>query len=347
MKRASFAVPGDLTTPTGGYAYDRRVIDELRAMGWTVDVIDLGAHFPFPSPEQRDAAHRLLTAAPRGPLIVDALAYSVMPESAAALASTHRLIPLVHHPLALEAGLSASQVTGLRESERAALAAAHRVIANSAFTADLLIKDYGVPTGHITIAEPGTDRAEAAPGSGSDIVQLLSVGSVTPRKGYDILVAALAKVADLPWRLTIAGATTHSREAMALVERMVEQARLGQRIKFTGALSDDALAAAYRFADMYVFASRLEGYGMAAASALAHGLPLVGTRGGALADTIGQAGLLVPSDDVNALADALRQAIGDADKRRGLRVAARNAAQRLPTWRNTAEQFVAAIEAAA
>lgn len=347
MKRASFAVPGDLATPTGGYAYDRRVIEELRAMGWTIDVIDVGAHFPFPSPEQRSAAHGLLMAAPPGPLIVDALAFGAMPESAAALAQSHRLIPLVHHPLALEAGLSVAQINALRQSERTALAAAHRVIANSHFTHDLLVKDYGVPTDRIAIAEPGTDRAEWSTGSGSDSVQLLSVGSVTPRKGYDVLVAALAKVSDLPWRLTIAGATNHSREAMALVERMIEQARLTQRIKFTGALSDDALAAAYRFADMYVFASRLEGYGMAAASALAHGLPLVGTRGGALADTIGSAGLLVPANDVSALADALRQAIGDEDRRRALRVAARNAAQHLPSWRNTAEKFVAAIEAAA
>jgi glycosyltransferase involved in cell wall biosynthesis len=347
VKHATFAVPGDLATPTGGYAYDRRAIDELRALGWSIDVLDIGAHFPHPTAAQRaDAQQRLAAASPQSSLIVDGLAFGAMPDGAAALAQTHTLIALVHHPLAMEQGLSAEQAAVLRTSERAALAAARGVIATSAFTARILTADYGVPPDKITVAEPGTDRAEWATGSSSDTVHLLTVGSVVPRKGYDTLVAALAKVADLPWQLTIVGDTTRSREFTAQLERMIEQARLGQRIKFTGALDDGALAAAYRFADMFVLASRLEGYGMAAAEAISYGLPLVGTRGGALIDTIGETGLLVPPDDIAALADALRTAISDPDTRLRLRVASRSAAQRLPTWRNTAEKVVRAIEAA-
>jgi hypothetical protein len=119
MKRVMFAVPGDLATPTGGYAYDRRVIAELRALGWQVDALDIGDSFPRPDDIARAAARRKLLATPaRVPLVVDGLALGVIPEVAAELARTRPVIALVHHPLALETGVSEVEAQGLRASER-------------------------------------------------------------------------------------------------------------------------------------------------------------------------------------------------------------------------------------
>ena len=114
----------------------------------------------------------------------------------------------MHHPLALEAGLSESQAAALRSSERAALSAVQGVIVTSAATARLVAADYGVPAESITVARPGSDPAPSAPGSRDGIVRLLSVGAVVPRKGFDVLIAALATLGDLPWQLTIAGDRT-------------------------------------------------------------------------------------------------------------------------------------------
>src|SRR3954471_5029180 len=70
--RLAFAVPGDLATPTGGYRYDRRVIEELRRLGWQVDVYNIGDGFPFPSSVQRAAALAILSAVPAGcPIVLD------------------------------------------------------------------------------------------------------------------------------------------------------------------------------------------------------------------------------------------------------------------------------------
>jgi glycosyltransferase involved in cell wall biosynthesis len=347
VKHATFVVPGDLTTPTGGYTYDRRVVGELRAMGWDIDVIDIGDHFPRPTWEQCAEAQKLLEAAPAtSPMIIDGLAFGTMPKSAAALARTHKLIALVHHPLALETGLSQADAAAFRVSECAALAMTRHVITNSTFTANALTADYEVAPQNITIAEPGTDRTDWSVGSASDTIQLLTVGAVVPRKGYDLLVAALADLTDLPWRLDIVGDTTRSPQTVARVQTAIDEAGLGERILLTGALPDDALAQAYKFADVFVLASHLEGYGMAAAGAIAHGMPLVATRGGALVDTVAQSGMLV-APNVAELSAALRKAISDPETREQLRAAARASAQRLPTWRNTAEKFVEAIEAAA
>ena len=139
MRRVAFAVPGDLATQTGGYAYDRRMIRELEVLGWSVDVVNLGGGFPYPSAEEREDARTRLAGVSVGyPIIVDGLSFGVLPDVAAELSRDHALIALVHHPLALESGLSAAQAEAFRASERAALARARHVIVTSAATARLL-----------------------------------------------------------------------------------------------------------------------------------------------------------------------------------------------------------------
>jgi glycosyltransferase involved in cell wall biosynthesis len=96
---------------------------------------------------------------------------------------------------------------------------------------------------------------------------------------------------------------------------------------------------------MFVLASRFEGYGMALAEAIAHGLPVVSTRAGAIPDTIpADTGLLVPPNDVAALAQALRRLICDRAERRRLAMNASAAAAHLPTWQDSARLFAGAIE---
>ena len=117
MRRVAFAVPGDLATPTGGYAYDRRMIGELERLGWSVDLINLGDGFPQPSRDERELAREWLMQIPAGvPIIIDGLAFGILPEVAAELSSDHPLVALVHHPLASESGLSVTQAEDFRAS---------------------------------------------------------------------------------------------------------------------------------------------------------------------------------------------------------------------------------------
>lgn len=349
VRRVVFAVPGDLATPTGGYVYDRRIIMELRRLGCQVDVIDLGDGFPHPTAEIKAAAWTRLAGAPAGcPIVIDGLAFGVLPEAARELCERNPLVALVHHPLALETGLSPANAQALQDSERTALAAASGVVATSRSTAKLLIHDYGVAAGRITVAPPGTDRAAQAAGSHDGIVRLLSVGSVVPRKGFDVLIAALAILADRPWRLTIAGDLTRGPAEAERLDADIARHGLGGRIDRFGALPPDRIAELYAGADLFVLASRHEGYGMAFAEALAHGLPVIGTTAGAIPDTVPpRAGILVAPDDVDALAGALRRLIDNSDERRSLAADAHAAAQKLPTWPESARLFAGALEALA
>jgi glycosyltransferase involved in cell wall biosynthesis len=345
-----FAVPGDLDTPTGGYAYDKRMIAELRALGWRVDALNIGEGFPHPSAATRAKAEALLAAVPKGrPIVIDGLAFGVLPEVAERLGASHPLIALVHHPLALETGVGPDEAAALRDSERAALSAARAVVANSATTARVLSGDYGVPADRITVAPPGTDRPAVAIAPrahhDADEVALLAVGSAVPRKGYDVLCAALAELSAVRWRLTIAGDMGRDPATAARLKGDIARFGLGDKVRIEDAVTPDRLATLYARADLFVLPSRYEGFGMAFAEAIAHGLPVIGTTAGAIPDVVPpSAGILVPPDDHAAFAAALRRLIADRAERARLSAGARAASAQLPTWRGSAALFSAAIE---
>jgi glycosyltransferase involved in cell wall biosynthesis len=304
------------------------MIAELPALGWQPRVLDLGEGFPRPTAAVRAAAGASLAArTAAAPIVIDGLAFGVLPEVAETLSSTHRLVAVVHHPLALETGLSAGEAAALGASERAALVRAHRVIATSAATARLLVSDYGVPAGRLTVIRPGTDQIAACPRERAGPMAMLAVGAVVPRKGYDVLVAALAKLRDLSWRLTIVG--DHGRSPETARRLFIEIARLDLLggIDFAGAVAP-------------VLASHFEGYGMAYSEAIAHGVPVVGTTAGAIPDTVPRgAGMLLPPGNVDALAAALRLLIENPAARDLLAAGARAAAATFPSWAQSAELF--------
>jgi glycosyltransferase involved in cell wall biosynthesis len=346
VRGVTFAVPGDIATSTGGYAYDRRIIAELRRRGWDVDLLPLGDGFPALSVDQIAIAQaRLPAIATDRPVVIDGLAFAVLPEAAALLHARQPVVALIHHPLACETGLRPDRVQQLEDSERRALAAAHLVLTTSRPTADLLVARFGVPPERIEVILPGTDRVPRATGSGGPLVELLSVAAIVPRKGFDLLVDALAQVTDLPWRLTIAGDRERDPGAVARLDAAVARHGLGDRIKCRGAVSSAELAELYARADLFVLASHFEGYGMAYAEAIAHGLPIIGTTGGAIPDTVpAAAGRLVRPGDIEALAQALRDMIGIDVHRHALAAGARAAAAALPSWAESGRHFGLALE---
>jgi glycosyltransferase involved in cell wall biosynthesis len=344
VRQVFFAVPGDLATPTGGYRYDRRIIAELPALGWGAEVVNLGDGFPYPTADTRATACARLSALARGrPVVIDGLAFGVLPDAAEALRASHSLVALVHHPLALESGLSATESASLHASERSALGCARHVIATSATVARLLVEHYGVPSGTVSVVEPGTDRVSTAPRNGAGVVKLLAVGSVIPRKGYDVLIAALARLRHLPWQLVIAGDCGRSPQTYRQVKGEIGRLGLAERVSLLGAVAFDELAPLYASADLFVLPSRFEGYGMAYAEAIAHGVPVVGTTAGAIPDTVpAAAGVLVAPDDIEALAVALQRVIENPADRERLAAGARAAT--FPSWPQQAALFARLLE---
>ncbi|HUF56943.1 MAG TPA: glycosyltransferase, partial [Thermohalobaculum sp.] len=313
MSDAVLAVPGDIATPTGGYGYARRLLAEAGRAGWALRHLALPGGFPFPDEAALAESARLLAAVPAGvPLIVDGLAFGALPAEVLRPVRAP-LVALCHHPLAGETGLSPEAAAGLGASERAAFAHARAVVASSAATARELERDYGVAGARV--ARPGTDPAPPAAGSGGPGALILSVGALVPRKGHARLIGALARLTDLDWRCRIVGPADRDGAEAGRIQRLIADLGLGARVSLDGALGEEALGEAYHRTDVFALASAHEGFGMVFAEAVARALPTLGPDLAAVAEATAGGAWLVPADDAEGYAAALRRLIAEPEAR--------------------------------
>ncbi len=345
MIKAVFAIPGDVMTLTGGYGYARAVLSLLPIHGVDIRHLPLPDGFPFPDAQQMQEAIAKLRQVPSDyVLLVDGLALGALqPDEVASLKAP--LVGLVHHPLGFESGMEPEHAHRLLANESAVLAHAHHVLASSETTRVALHRDLDVPLEKITVAEPGTDPAQRATGSGRDDVELLSVGSITPRKGHAILVEALAGLTAVNWHLTIVGSDRRDAECARALQELMISHDLAMRITLAGECDAEALDRIYAGSDLFVLPSLYEGYGMVLAEAMARGLPIITTTGGAAAATVpDRAALKVAAGEVAPLRDALQRAIEDGALRASLAEASWQAGQALPRWQDTARIIATVLQ---
>jgi glycosyltransferase involved in cell wall biosynthesis len=341
-RRAWLAFPGELETPTGGYEYDRRLMAAAPAAGWEIAPLPLPAGFPAPSEDEVETALAALEGAP-GPVVADGLALGALPAGRLSAGLRGRLVALCHHPLGLETGLERQVAARRLAAEAEVLGTVAQVLTTSEATAGVLAARLGVPRAKITVAPPGLERASAAARRGAPPV-ILGVGTISPRKGWDVLAGALALIADRDWRAVIAGADDREPEAAADLRARLAAAGLSGRVTRTGALPRDALDRLYAEADLFCLPSRYEGYGMVVAEAMARGLPVVASEAGAIPEAAGGAARLVPPDDAEALAGDLAGLLNDPGARDRMAAASLARAARLPGWEDTARRVAGVLE---
>ena len=349
MTLCAFAIPGDLATPTGGYVYARKILP-LLAERLRIEVCPLPAGFPLASEAELDEAAAVLAAldTPGMVFFIDGLAYGALPISALE-ALNAPIVALVHHPLGLEEGLNPSEKAHLLKTEEKALALAEHIVAPSHGTARELTRLFSVPDRKITIAEPGILRGTRSKGAeAGEPLHVVTVGTLTPRKGYGVLIDALNLVRNLPWRATIAGSLDRSPETAALVRRKLAEYGLEERVQLAGQLDEATLSSLYSSADIFALASFYEGYGMAFAEAMAHGLPVVASGEGAVRDTVpDSAGFVCAAGDVAAFAEALRVLLSNAPLRNQKAEGAWRHGRTLPDWAHTADTIAHVLKQAA
>jgi glycosyltransferase involved in cell wall biosynthesis len=354
MSRIEFLIPGDLGSLTGGYTYDRELVAAMRSAGIEVGVRQLEEDLT--DADARASAAQLIEDLPDGArVLIDGLALADLADALAAVAHRLHLYALVHHPAALETGMPEADAARIAERELAALRKAERIVCTSNWTADELI-GMGLPDERIRVVEPGVDRLIAdskkisnqrrAPATAfADGLQLICVATITPRKGHDILIAALSELQSFDWQLDCIGSLQRAPQHVKTIESLIEHHGLQDRIRMRGELTRDQLAAAYGRADLFVLASALEGYGMVFAEARAAALPIVATSGGATAQTLsGSGAVLVEDRSAKSLAHALRAPISDLDNWKKLAAAARTERGAPREWQAVAAEFVAALD---
>ena len=337
-------VPAPFAQVSGGYAYDRRMMRGLRAAGHSVEVVELAGRFPLPDDAARDAACAAwdrLPAAARP--VIDGLALPAFAGMQDALAA-RGTVGVIHHPTALETGFGAEHRAYLHDIEQRLFRHLHRLVVTSEPTADRLAKEFGVDPAQVAVVGPGTDDAPRSAGSGAPGCAILSVGTLVPRKGHDVLLRALVRLFDLNWHLTIVGSAERDPGHARALAALAEELRITDRVRFAGEVTDAALAALWRDADLFALATWFEGYGMAVAEALKRGLPVAVTAGGAAASLVQpEAGVVCQPGDIEQYSKALRRLIFGAGLRREMGDVAWAIGQSLPGWETQADAFVRAL----
>jgi glycosyltransferase involved in cell wall biosynthesis len=336
----------DPARPSGGNRYDRRVCAELAAAGWAVTVHAVPGQWPGPEASGTAALAAALEAIPdRSAVLIDGLVASATAEALLPHASRLAWVVLLHMPL----GGTASEP--VRRSERAVLEAASAIVVPSEWTRSRVGDLYGLADTGVVVAEPGVDQAAVAAGTDAG-GQLLCVATVTPAKGHDVLIQALASLADMDWSCTCVGSIDRDPAFAERLRAAAEGAGIAERVRLAGVCSDPELERLFGAADLLVHPSRAETYGMVVAEALAHGLPVVASGAGGVPEALGltpsgRPGLLVPPGDAGALAGALRRWLGDGRLRSRRRAAARQRRTALQPWSATAEAIARACRDAA
>jgi glycosyltransferase involved in cell wall biosynthesis len=233
------------------------------------------------------------------------------------------------------------------------LRAAERVIAVSDHIAEQAVQ-LGVDRRRVRVIRSGVDtlrfqpRDRLAARSRLSISEhasvVLFVGNLEPRKQVDVLLRAVAlvreRISTLRLLVVGSGESAGDQDQTVQLQRLTLELGLGEVVRFTGRIGEEALLDAYAAADVFALPSSSEAQGIVALEAMACGLTVVASGVGGLRGTIedGRTGFLVAPGDVSALADRLSDALENASLRAALGAAARQAVEIEFSWKRTVEQ---------
>ncbi|AUX24617.1 glycosyltransferase [Sorangium cellulosum] len=333
--RVAWIVYGALEQTTGGYIYDRLVIERLRAQGDVVEVVSLD-----PAPLSRAlsglALARRLARLDPAVVVGDELCFPELGPAFAALPRRIARVLLVHHLSAWELRPGPRR-TAVALEEAAVLRLCEARVATSATTAARLRREHGL--GRVDVAAPGADRLALRPraGRGDGPLRLTFVGSFIPRKRILELLAAFERVGSAHATLALIGDATRDPAYAARVRRAIEgSAFLRARVTAPGVLGDEALAEALAETDALVLPSSLEGYGMVLTEAVRAGVPVLAARVGAIGEVVQDGAEALLWDDGDGLVRALSRFLSDATLRASMSRAAVVRSAGLPGWDSTA-----------
>lgn len=345
--RVGLVVYGSLANTSGGFLYDRNLVQHLRDSGATVAVFERPWRtYPHHLLDNFDTgfAERLLGFGP-DVLLQDELCHPSLFRLNRRFPDDLPIVSVVHH---LRASEPHPAPTGwlYRQVERRYLRTVDGVITSSRAVRSAVNGLAAV--GRQAVVPPGTgrfnpviDRDEIrrrAHESGP--LRVVFVGQLIPRKGMDTLVDGLASLPSREWRLTVVGDDSSAPAYAASLRRQVDRLELGSSVRFAGRLSDPDLAAELARGHVLAVPSRYEGFGIAYLEGMGFGLPPLATTAGGASELVssGENGWLVPPDDPSAVAGALRPLLDDRARLARLGHAARDRYLAHPNWTATMER---------
>ena len=338
---------GDLETMTGGYLYDRIMVDGLRERGHEVEVISLpsGSYFRKLLTGLSPGICRRLLEGNFDVLIEDELCHPslFLINRRLRRGDGPPLVALVHHALCKEPRHPWQNML-LAVAERLFLASVDGFILNSCFTARTVASLVGHEHPRV-IAYPSGDRFGTPLSQGAinrrarqpGPLELLFLGNIVPRKGLLPLIRALSRVDRHRWNLNVVGGLDFDAAHVARAQQLIREHDLADSVRFLGPLRDDKLIEIISSSHVFCMPYAYEGFGIAILEAMAFGLPAIGCQNGAASETIrhGINGFLLSPDDHAGLEPLLVTLHQDREELQQLSLSARTTFLSSPGWKES------------
>lgn len=345
--KCHFVIPGSLNQISGGYLYDKHIIDQLKASDHEIIIHEIEGSFPIVEDHTKRSLIKIVEKMPMNEIvIIDGLALIASERILQEFHDRIRFVGLIHHPLYMETGLSDKEREFLFDVESMLILRFKHLITTSEYTKNELRK-LNVPDRLISVVRPGIikNRARLLDKTKQEmrktkIVKLLCVASFIPRKGYWELIEALSQSKSGNWELTCIGGTDWNKEYFVKIQMKIKNSGLSSKIAIVGEVAYQQLRNYYLAADIFVLPSYYEGYGMVFGEALNFGIPIISTTGGAIPSVVPpNAGILTEPGNINQLVTALSSLIDNPEQRKLLSRGALNEAKLLPTWKQSGAEF--------
>lgn len=342
--RVGLIIYGDLEILTGGFLYDRMLVNYLRSKGDEVEVINIpwrtyGRHL---TDNFSRSLFRRLRDKRFDVLIQDELAHPSL------FLVNRWLKNRVQYPsVALVHLLRSSEVhpAGLKQLYRAVERQYLSTVAGAIFncnTTRATVERLMGQTLPCVIAHPGRDHLhrglslkeieERAREHGP--LQLISIANVLPNKGLNILIEALTRLPPDSWQLRVAGSLTMNSRYVHAIRKQIAQAGLSERVKLLGVVPNDEMPALLAKSHVLVVPSYYEAFAIAYLEAMGFGLPVIASTAGGACELItdGLEGYLVSPGDTNTLTRCLREITEDRERLLQMSLAAYRRISAHPTW---------------
>jgi glycosyltransferase involved in cell wall biosynthesis len=262
-------------------------------------------------------------------------------------------VATIHHPITVDRALAIRSAHGFAKKlkslrwhsfigmQRRVAPHFERVITVSHRSREDIAREFKVPADRFRVVPNGISTGQFHPLPGVERApnRIIATNSADiPLKGLRFLLEAVAAIARRrPIRLVVIGTPNENGAVAQLIRRL----GIGGQVHFTGRIADAEYVRQYARATLAVVPSVYEGFGLPVGEAMACGVPVISTTGGGLPEVVGDAGILVPPGDPQALAQAVTALLEDPRRARALGEAGYRRVRRFFTWQRAAAQTAA------
>ena len=348
--RVGLVIYGSLDTVSGGYLYDRKLVEQFVCLGKSVSVFSLAYRdYAKHLGDNLDTAwNQKLAAAPVDLMLQDELNHPSLLWANFHKRNTERPYPIaaiVHHLRSSELEHAPLLHLLYRNIERLYLNSVDALLCNSETTRhaveQMLDRErqthVAYPAAdHLPAAEPAVDLSSLATRSrASGPLRILFVGNLIPRKGLEQVLDALAKLPAGFWQLTVIGSQDADYDYAKTIHAKCNDFPHGA-VQFLGRIGDAELVDQYRIHHVLAVPS-YEGFGIVYLEAMRFGLPVIASTAGAAREIVthGENGFLVRPQDTRALPHYLYSLYSNRERLLVMSFAARRRYTQHPTWQQS------------